>query len=928
MKLFCRLLVLLALAGSFHRSQAQRLTWARVADKSELAPLYFGTSSVTDRQGNTYTWQTIAGPTAIGTASLTTTPNRIDPQTGQVTAWNQDVCLAKFRPNGQLAWVRQGGGNYTNQAYGLAADERGNVFVAGFNWSRFRFGTQAVADSGYFLARVDTSGNVRWAQHLTSYPNTQNVSFKTAQLQTDGLGNCYLLGYALNTPSFSGQPLTVTGHYDAFIAKCNEAGQYEWVRQLFSSTPIGTSQARSIEGQLAVDAVGNCTLACTFADTLRLGTGGPRLMQGASGTTFTNTAVIRYDRHGQLLWVRQGSCSYVSGVTNDAVGNTYLTGYNGSQFGSLSGAVGTLFLVKYDPAGTEQWLRSNWDGYTSGVQTDTDGNVYVSGRHSGAMTVGNYTLPQPVSGLFDGFLLSYTGAGDPRWLYGFGGPGSYDNVSGLGLDDQHNMYAVLSSDSLTYIGGQRVPGSFNASVLARFTQQANRLAGTVYLDADGDGRRDSTEIPFPRPVVLTTPTDGQFFTHETQLTGAFQSFTGLGPWEVRPAQLPAYYTLTAPAAGQYNGSFGSYGQVADTLAFGLRPVANQPDLRVVLTPYGAARPGFTTAYRLTLENMGTTTVSGTVTLSLDSHFTYVSSTPSGSRNGSTISWTYSNLAPFARREYNVLLSLPVNAALGTTLSSSASALLASDLNPTNNTSAATQLITGSFDPNDITVNYSELTPAQVTAGQPLDYTIRFQNMGTDTAFAVVVRDTLSFSKLNLATTQMVAQSHNCAWSLSNNGLLVVHFTSIKLPTRNTDIIRSQGFVRFRIQPKLTLQSGEIIPNRAHIVFDYNNPVGTNTATTAVLNPTAILNSRAALAWATYPNPATDALHIEAELPVAGLVQLQLLDVLGRSVQQRQLLAPAGAFRQTLDRGAQVPGLYLLRLTLPDGRSSTRTIERK
>ena len=63
-------------------------------------------------------------------------------------------------------------------------------------------------------------------------------------------------------------------------------------------------------------------------------------------------------------------------------------------------------------------------------------------------------------------------------------------------------------------------------------------------------------------------------------------------------------------------------------------------------------------------------------------------------------------------------------------------------------------------------------------------------MGTDTAFTVVVNDTLDFRKLNVASLQLVAQSHNCFWSLSGTGLLTVRLLNINLPHRNQDVIRS------------------------------------------------------------------------------------------------------------------------------------------
>ena len=79
------------------------------------------------------------------------------------------------------------------------------------------------------------------------------------------------------------------------------------------------------------------------------------------------------------------------------------------------------------------------------------------------------------------------------------------------------------------------------------------------------------------------------------------------------------------------------------------------------------------------------------------------------RNGRSMPATPA--ACWGRREFDVLFSLPTNTVLGTQFLSTASAPLPNDLTPDDNTASAQQTVTGSFDPNDITVNYQRLTPA-------------------------------------------------------------------------------------------------------------------------------------------------------------------------------------------------------------------------
>lgn len=131
---------------------------------------------------------------------------------------------------------------------------------------------------------------------------------------------------------------------------------------------------------------------------------------------------------------------------------------------------------------------------------------------------------------------------------------------------------------------------------------------------------------------------------------------------------------------------------------------------------------------------------------------------------------------------------------------------------------------GSFDPNDKTglprgVGNQHL----IAAGTAIEYLIRFQNTGTDTAFRVEIRDTLP-PGLDLATLERGAASHPHRFSISGQGVIQFLFDPIVLPDSNANFIGSQGFVKFRISTKRHLPAGATLKNRAAIYFDFNQPV--------------------------------------------------------------------------------------------------------
>jgi hypothetical protein len=90
--------------------------------------------------------------------------------------------------------------------------------------------------------------------------------------------------------------------------------------------------------------------------------------------------------------------------------------------------------------------------------------------------------------------------------------------------------------------------------------------------------------------------------------------------------------------------------------------------------------------------------------------------------------------------------------IGTLINSSAHIEpYATDDNPSCNNSNWEVYTTGSFDPNDILVNEDTLTTTQLSNAPWLEYIIRFQNTGNDTAFTVKILNPIDTNKLNLST---------------------------------------------------------------------------------------------------------------------------------------------------------------------------------
>ena len=135
---------------------------------------------------------------------------------------------------------------------------------------------------------------------------------------------------------------------------------------------------------------------------------------------------------------------------------------------------------------------------------------------------------------------------------------------------------------------------------------------------------------------------------------------------------------------------------------------------------------------------------------------------------------------------------------------------------------------GSYDPNDKQAFPEGYGPEHfIEVNTSLEYLIRFQNTGTDTAFTVVIRDTLS-EYLNPATLRPGSSSHPYTFELSGDGIITFTFNNIELPDSNVNLLGSNGFVKFKIAQNPDNALTTVIENRAGIYFDFNPPVITNT----------------------------------------------------------------------------------------------------
>jgi len=281
-------------------------------------------------------------------------------------------------------------------------------------------------------------------------------------ISTDNNGNVYVTGYTYGSlPGNSN-----LGDYDAFVAKYDSSGTQVWVKQL------GTSKHDYAYG-ISTDSSGHVYITGSTDGSLP----GNRNLSSYSSDAY----VAKYDASGTQVWVKQfgtfrpdlgipGSDS-AYGINTDSSGNVYVTGstYGASFPGNSELGGDDAYVAKYDASGTQVWVEQFGTpsrDYANGISTDSSGNVYVAGYTNGSLP-GNSNLGYSN----DAYVAKYDSSGNQLWVKQFG-TSSDDSADGISTDNSGNIYVTG-----TTLG--RLPGNSSAgyqdTFVAKYDASGNQL---------------------------------------------------------------------------------------------------------------------------------------------------------------------------------------------------------------------------------------------------------------------------------------------------------------------------------------------------------------------------------------------------------------------------------------------------------------------
>ena len=407
-----------------------------------------------------------SGTYMIDTVSL---PNGSTPQ----------VIIAKYNVNGRALWAKRFlGGN--SLFFNIVADHAGNVIVLGafqghITIDALNLYSNPSYSNQYFIAKLDGSGNVLWAdttaqcssctswscKGLYHFPGGYFNTVSWGGITTDSADNIYITGNFDSHLTTIGSTvltnLSGVNQDDVFIAKYSAAGTPVWATSFGGSS---NDDAYSI----AVSETGNIYVTGSFASpSISFGT-----FTIANTYGVENAYVAEFSPAGAPVWAQSTGGSYSSigmSVASDNYGNTYMTGGFGNDNMIFDGVTISktypdtsnlleLFLLKISASNSVTWVKTIGSPTHSvmgcAVTTGLCGQVWVGGLWNVPVTetvISGFTND---SAKIDGHII-YTpdSSTEPIFIAGYDPDGSVvrytslqaggDDQIGLALDPKGNV---------------------------------------------------------------------------------------------------------------------------------------------------------------------------------------------------------------------------------------------------------------------------------------------------------------------------------------------------------------------------------------------------------------------------------------------------------------------------------------------------------
>jgi len=161
---------------------------------------------------------------------------------------DDDIFVVKYLATGEVAWVKGAGGSERDRGFEIAANACNQIVVTGYFKGDVRFESECLSSRGgsdIFLAAYDGSGGLLWVEQGGG--DGTDVGYG---LDTDDLGQIFLIGQMGGSAYLGDQMLSGKGGADIVIGKYDASGEVVWAKNMGGADwDIGSDICRASEGE-------------------------------------------------------------------------------------------------------------------------------------------------------------------------------------------------------------------------------------------------------------------------------------------------------------------------------------------------------------------------------------------------------------------------------------------------------------------------------------------------------------------------------------------------------------------------------------------------------------------------------------------------------------------------------------------------------
>lgn len=766
--------------------------------------------------------------------------------------YSHDIWVVKTDINGTIEWQKSYGGSSFDIGAAIVQDADGGYVFTGTTMSTDGdvVGSNATADlsSDIWVVKINATGDIQWQKCVGG------TSSETGRALIKTKDGGYLLGGSMGSDNAA-----VTGWHganDIWLAKLDGVGNIQWQKcyggtnqdGIFGFAFVGQNYPRISLVEASTGGYFFCSNSMS-TDGDVTGHHGPGGLVTINGSSHWDADVwaVKIDNFGGIEWQKSlGGTDedWGYGAVEASDGGFVLVGSTKSSDGDVSGNLGTGFhgwTVKLDAAGSMIWQDlkgiAGQQGWLYSITKSLDGSYFCTGK------TGNDVL-----------LSKIDANGKTSWQKKIVGNALDAGTSGFQTADGGYVFAGWSASSNGEITGNM--GNYDYILIKLSSVPNYTISGNVYEDLNSNCVKDSGEVGLPGKFVKASP--GNYFA-TTDMNGDYTLFVDSGNYVISQ-NASAFYQQSCPLAVTYNVTISSTtpnsigNDFADTLT------SHCSDLKhSISTP--RLRRCFKNTYAISYHNNGAVDATNTsISVTFPAEVIPLYSSIPWNFDGGLYKFNVGSIGSNQGGIITIVDSVSCKAVLGSVVQTQTLIETTSEeCNLNNNADNFYISITGSCDPNSIQVASQAaeggyLNEEDILNSDTLSYLIKFQNIGNDTAFTVVVRDTLS-NYLNPESIELINASHPYTFRMYGQGICEWTFNNVNLTDTVTNELGSHGFISFKIAQYAGNKMGDVIENSAGIWFDYNESINTNSTHNTIVEALIVQEEENIISTVTvYPNP--------------------------------------------------------------------------